>query len=63
MELLTLPKTAFLASGTIPPDVVLRCYDWATWTASSPTSARWWTHSKLRHLLNGHLSNNTNNEN
>ena len=29
-ELLTLPKTAFLASGTIPPDVVLRCYDWAT---------------------------------
>ena len=30
MELLTLPKTAFLASGTIAPDVVLRCYDWAT---------------------------------
>ena len=29
-ELLTLPKTAFLASGTIPPDVVLRSYDWAT---------------------------------
>ena len=29
-ELLTMPKTAFLASGTIPPDVVLRCYDWAT---------------------------------
>ena len=23
-------KTAFLASGTIAPDVVLRCYDWAT---------------------------------
>jgi len=29
-ELLTLPKTVFLASSTIPPDVVLRCYDWAT---------------------------------
>ena len=29
-ELLTMPKTAFLASGTIAPDVVLRCYDWAT---------------------------------
>lgn len=29
-ELLTLPKTAFLASSTIAPDVVLRCYDWAT---------------------------------
>lgn len=29
-ELLKQPKTAFLASGTIAPDVVLRCYDWAT---------------------------------
>ena len=29
-ELLKLPKTAFLASSTIPPDMVLRCYDWAT---------------------------------
>ena len=29
-ELLAMPKTAFLASSTIPPDVVLRCYDWAT---------------------------------
>ena len=29
-ELLTMLKTAFLASGTIAPDVVLRCYDWAT---------------------------------
>lgn len=29
-ELLTMPKTAFLASGTIAPDEVLRCYDWAT---------------------------------
>jgi len=29
-DLLTLPKTVFLASSTIPPDVVLRCYDWAT---------------------------------
>ena len=29
-ELLNLPKTAFLASSTIPPDMVLRCYDWAT---------------------------------
>ena len=29
-ELLKQPKTAFLASGIIAPDVVLRCYDWAT---------------------------------
>ena len=29
MELLNLPKTAFLASNTILPDMVLKCYDWA----------------------------------
>lgn len=29
-ELLKQQKTAFLASNTIAPDVVLRCYDWAT---------------------------------
>ena len=29
-ELLKQPKTAFLASSTIPLDMVLRCYDWAT---------------------------------
>lgn len=29
-KLLNMPKTAFLASSTIPPDMVLRCYDWAT---------------------------------
>ena len=29
-ELLKLPKTAFLASNTIPTDMVLKCYDWAT---------------------------------
>ena len=28
-ELLKLHKTAFLASRTIPPEMVLRCYDWA----------------------------------
>ena len=28
-ELLNQPKTAFLASSTIPTDMVLRCYDWA----------------------------------
>ena len=28
-ELLNVPKTAFLASSTIPPDMVLKCYDWA----------------------------------
>lgn len=28
-DLLVLPKTAFLASSTIPTDMVLRCYDWA----------------------------------
>ena len=29
-ELLNQHKTAFLASSTIPPDMVLECYDWAT---------------------------------
>ena len=29
-ELLKLKKTAFLASSTIPLDMVLRCYDWAS---------------------------------
>ena len=29
-ELMNLPKKAFLASSTIPPDMVLKCYDWAT---------------------------------
>lgn len=29
-ELLKLKKIAFLASSTIPPDMVLKCYDWAT---------------------------------
>lgn len=29
-ELLKQTKTAFLASSTIPPDMVLKCYDWAT---------------------------------
>ena len=28
-ELLKQNKTAFLASNTIPPNMVLRCYDWA----------------------------------
>ena len=28
-SLLNLPKTAFLASSTIPVEMVLRCYDWA----------------------------------
>lgn len=28
-ELLKLKKTAFLASSTIAPEMVLRCYDWA----------------------------------
>lgn len=28
-SLLNLPKTAFMASSTIPLDMVLRCYDWA----------------------------------
>ena len=29
-ELLKQKKIAFLASSTIPPDMVLRCYDWAS---------------------------------
>jgi len=28
-DLLNVPKTAFLAASTIPPDMVLKCYDWA----------------------------------
>lgn len=28
-DLMNLPKTAFLASSIIPPDIVLKCYDWA----------------------------------
>ena len=28
-DFLKLPKTAFLAASTIPPDMVLKCYDWA----------------------------------
>ena len=28
-DLLKLPKTAFLAANTIPPEMVLKCYDWA----------------------------------
>lgn len=28
-DLLNVHKTAFLASSTIPPDMVLKCYDWA----------------------------------
>ena len=29
-ELLKLHKTAFLASNTIPIEMVLKCYDWAS---------------------------------
>lgn len=29
VDLLKLPKTAFLAASIIPPDMVLKCYDWA----------------------------------
>ncbi len=29
LELLTLPKTAFLCSRQVPAGVVLKCYDWA----------------------------------
>ena len=28
-ELLKVTKTAFLAASSIPPDMVLKCYDWA----------------------------------
>ena len=30
IDLLKVPKVAFLASSTIPTDMVLKCYDWAT---------------------------------
>lgn len=29
VELLNVSKTAFWAASTIPPDMVLKCYDWA----------------------------------
>lgn len=29
-DLLKLPKTAFLASNTVSPELVMKCYDWAT---------------------------------
>jgi predicted Rossmann fold nucleotide-binding protein DprA/Smf involved in DNA uptake len=29
LDLLKLHKTAFLAASAIPPDMVLKCYDWA----------------------------------
>ena len=29
IDLLKVPKTAFLASSNISPDMVLKCYDWA----------------------------------
>lgn len=29
-DLLNVSKTAFLAASIIPPDMVLKCYDWAT---------------------------------
>lgn len=28
-KLLEVPKTAFLTASTIPPEMVLKCYDWA----------------------------------
>lgn len=34
VELLNVSKTAFLASSTIPPDMVLKCYDWAVMMAN-----------------------------
>ena len=42
-ELLKVQKTAFLASSTIPPDMVLKCYDWALdkKTAGRDTTDRW----------------------
>ena len=30
IDLLKVPKVAFLASSTIPTNMVLKCYDWAT---------------------------------
>lgn len=33
-ELLKLHKTAFLAASTIPPEMVLKCYDWAVRVAN-----------------------------
>lgn len=36
-KLLKVPKTAFLASSTISPNIVLKCYDWATQMAKEGT--------------------------
>lgn len=34
-DLLNVSKTAFLAASIIPPDMVLKCYDWATQMAKN----------------------------
>ena len=44
-DLLNENKAGFLASSTIPPDMVLKCYDWATQMAKEGkcghTFAKW----------------------
>lgn len=56
--LLDLPKTAFLSSRRIPPDQVLKCYDWATNQRDAGTCVISGFHSAqekdvLRFLLKG----------
>ena len=55
MELLKMQKVAFLASGTISTQSVLRCYDWATQQCNNGVCVVSGFHSKLEqdtlHLL------------
>lgn len=57
-DLLDLPKTAFLSSRQIPPEQVLKCYDWATARRDAETCVISGFHSALekdvlRFLLKG----------
>lgn len=57
-DLLDLPKTAFLSSRRIPPEQVLKCYDWATNQRDEETCVISGFHSALekdvlRFLLKG----------
>lgn len=47
IELLKLPKVAFLSSKTISSEVTLRCYDWATEMRDKGVSVESGFHSKV----------------
>lgn len=53
--LFELPKTAFLASKKIPPEQVLRCYDWAVKVRDESTPIMSGFHSPLEKDVLGFL--------